>query len=266
MSIDGGNIQRLSGHAEFVEDCSFSVDCSHLVSFSGDQTVVLWDLQTGQKQRTIGKHTGEVWACDYSKYGIYFCSASSDKTVCIWDHRSHGEIASFYGHTETVWSCAFDPSWSSWRLASASSDMTVKVWNWKTLSVEHSFENHGNIVEHVTFSENGETLVSCGRDATVQILENFTDNSKRKLKILEGHEGRVNFCGFSCNNEGVILSCSDDKTIRAWDRVSGENRSVFSGHLNIVWSCDTRPLSNLTTVLASCSSDKSLRYNFVRTP
>ena len=258
--MDFSCVQRLSAHTKFVEDCSYSVDGSRLVSCSGDQTIVIWDAKTGEKQQTIGKHEAEVWACDYSKYDIYLCSASSDKTVRIWDQRLQGEIASFTGHTKPVWSCAFDPSWSSWRIASASSDMTVKVWNWKTLGVEKNFENHGNIVEHVTFSSDGETLVSCARDTTVHILENFMDDSRSKLTILRGHQERVNFCDFSRSGEQTLLSCSDDKTVRLWDRASGENKRTFVGHLNVVWGCDTRPVNN-TMILASCSSDKSLRYS-----
>lgn len=251
-------ILRLSAHSNFVEDCCYSADGSRIVSCSGDQTVLLWDAQTGKKLQTIGKHGAEVWSCDFSPFGIYICSASSDKTVRIWDQRVQGEIATFNGHTKTVWSCAFDPSWSSWKLVSASSDKTVKVWNWKTLGVEKNIENHQNNVDHVSFCKNGQSLVTGGRDKTVQILENYSDDSKRALKILTKHKKRVNYCCFFGIDDEFVLSCSDDQTIRVWDRVTLVNTNTFVGHVNNVWCCDTRPLGD-KMVLASCSSDKTVR-------
>ena len=256
--MDYPNILSLNGHSNFVEDCCYSADGSRIVSCSGDQTVLLWDAQTGEKTQTIGKHDAEVWSCDFSPFGIYICSASSDKTVRIWDQRLQGEIATFKGHSKTVWSCAFHPSWSSWKLASASSDKSVKIWNWKTLSVEQNIQNHQNNVERVSFSKNGQSLVTCGRDKTVQILENFSDNSKRALKILTKHKKRVNYCRFFGNDDESILSCSDDKTIKIWERVTLSNTRTFIGHLNNVWYCDTRPLGG-KTILVSCSSDKTVR-------
>ena len=252
------HILRLNGHSNFVEDCCYSADSSRIVSCSGDTTVLLWDAQTGQKIQTIGKHEAEVWSCNLSSFGIYICSASSDRTVRIWDQRAQGEIATFKGHTKTVWSCTFDPSWSSWKLASASSDRKVKIWNWKTLSVEQSIENHQNNVENVSFSKNGQSLVTCGRDRTVQILENYLDNSTRKLKILTKHKKRVNYCSFLGMEDELVLSCCDDKTVKLWDRTTLKNVRTFVGHLNNVWSCDTRPFAG-KTILVSCSSDKTVR-------
>ncbi|CAB4011824.1 WD-40 repeat-containing [Paramuricea clavata] len=257
--MDYPDILRLNGHSNFVEDCCYSADSSRIVSCSGDQTVLLWDTQTGQKTQTIGKHDAEVWSCDFSPFGIYICSASSDKTVRIWDQRVQGEVATFKGHTKTVWSCTFHQSWSSWKLASASSDNSVKIWNWKTLSVEQTIENHQNNVDHVSFSNNGQSLVTCGRDWTVQILENYSDKSERKLKILAKHRSRVNYCCFSGTDDELVLSCSDDRTVKVWDRVTLANTKTFTGHLNNVWSCDTRPLGD-RTILVSCSSDKTVRF------
>ena len=256
--MDYPHISRLNGHSKFVEDCCYSTDGSHIVSCSGDETVLLWDTKTCQKVQTIGKHDGEVWSCDFSQFGIYICSTSSDKTVRIWDQRGQGEIATFKGHTQTVWSCAFHPSWSSWLLASGSSDNSVKIWNWKTLSVEQNIQNHGNHVDHVSFSKNGESLVTCSRDKTVQVLENYSDDSKRELKILTKHERPVNYCCFYGTEDELILSCSHDKTVKVWDRVTLENTKTFTGHINNVWCCDTRPLGD-RAILASCSSDKTVR-------
>lgn len=256
--MDYPDALRLHGHSKFVEDCCYSADGSHIVSCSGDQTILLWDTQTGKMVQTIGNHNAEVWSCNFSPFGIYICSASSDRTVRIWDQRVQGEIATFKGHTHTVWSCAFHPSSLSWKIASSSSDKSVKIWNWKTLSAEHSIKNHQNNVDHVSFSQNGQSLVTCGRDKTVQILEDYSVKSKRKLKIISKHKGRVNYCCFSGTEDRMVLSCSDDKTIMMWNRETLSNTRTFAGHLNNVWCCDTRPLGDMN-VLVSCSSDKTVR-------
>jgi hypothetical protein len=73
------------GHTGWVGAVAYSPDGRHLVSGGRDQTVRLWDRETGQVVRELAGHTGWVGAVAYSPDGRYIVSGGEDGIVHIWD-------------------------------------------------------------------------------------------------------------------------------------------------------------------------------------
>jgi WD40 repeat protein len=67
---------------------SFSRDGKQLVSGSGDNTLKVWDAQTGQKTLTLKGHSDDVWSVSFSPDGKRIVSGSGDNTVKVWDISS----------------------------------------------------------------------------------------------------------------------------------------------------------------------------------
>ncbi|WP_374215839.1 hypothetical protein [Frankia sp. AiPs1] len=64
---------------------AFSPDGSLLVSCSTDQTVRVWDLDTGTTVAVLGDHSSWARGCVFSPDGSLVASASEDTTVRLWN-------------------------------------------------------------------------------------------------------------------------------------------------------------------------------------
>jgi WD40 repeat protein len=77
-------VQQLTGHTDWVMAVAYSPDGTRIVSGSDDQTVRVWDAQTGTEVQQLTGHTGPVSAVAYSPDGTRIVSGSSDQTVRQW--------------------------------------------------------------------------------------------------------------------------------------------------------------------------------------
>ncbi|MDT7949765.1 MAG: hypothetical protein RQ897_15615, partial [Thermoflexus sp.] len=58
-----------------------------LASGSDDKTVILWDVGTGERVRTLTGHTDDVNSVAFSPDGRLLASGSGDGTVILWGVR-----------------------------------------------------------------------------------------------------------------------------------------------------------------------------------
>lgn len=99
-----------------------------IASGSGDRTVRLWDIESGQSVLTLSIEDG-VTTVAISPDTKYVAAGSLDKSVRVWD-TSTGYLVERLegpdGHKDSVYSVAFAPNGKD--LVSGSLDKTIKMW------------------------------------------------------------------------------------------------------------------------------------------
>ncbi|SCO92770.1 related to WD40-repeat protein (notchless protein) [Fusarium oxysporum] len=236
-------LQTLEGHTDWVISVAFSNDGKLITSGSDDGIVKIWNIETGEEERTLECHMDSVTS-------VFIASGSYDKTVKIWNVATGKEEWTLEGHVRPVTSVVFSKDGKL--IASGSDGGTIKIWNMETGEEERTLECHTDWVSSVVFSNDDKLIASGSYDKTVKIWNVATGEEERTL---EGHTVWVSSVVFS-NDDKLIASGSYDKTVKIWNVATGKEERTLKGHMgpvsSVVFSKDDK-------LVASGSRDKTIK-------
>lgn len=135
----------------------------------------------------------------------------------------------------------------------------ICVWSLSNLQNEGALQlldsktAHGDMAWTVSFSPQGNSLASGGRDGKIG-LWTWNENTLELLKFLEGHTDQVLKVSFSPDGN-ILASASADKTIKLWNK-DGQLLRTLEGHTDQVRSIEFN-LDGQT--LISASEDKTAK-------
>jgi COMPASS component SWD2 len=203
-------------------------------------------------------HTCRVVSLAVSPVADVFFSASLDKTVRLWDLRSTAcqgmihlaaislpeEAALAPGSSAPASTDGRVRSCLSWDpmglvIAVAGADNTISLFDYRNYDKGPFFSirvGWTSALEFgsLTFSPSGKYILASAANANaIFLIDAF---SGQKLQEYSSHSNTANRAldaSFSPNGE-FVLSGSDDKTIRVWDTLSGQEVAVWSGHKDVV--------------------------------
>ena len=119
-------LKTLEGHKYSVLSVAYSPDGTKIISSSWDNTIKIWDANTGQCLKTLEGHSETIISVAYSPDGTKIISGSVDRTIKIWDANTGACLQILRGHSDYVNSVAFSPDGR--KIISGSGDGIVKIW------------------------------------------------------------------------------------------------------------------------------------------
>ncbi|HLP90783.1 MAG TPA: AAA-like domain-containing protein [Nostocaceae cyanobacterium] len=242
---------RLEKHGSPVLSVAFSPDGQTLASGSLDNTIKLWNVNTGKEITTLSGHGSRVYSVAFSPDGQTLASGSLDNTIKLWNVNTGKEITTLSGHGSSVISVAFSPDGQT--LASGSDDKTIKLWNVKTEKEINTLRGHGSLVTSVAFSPDGQILASGSFNGTIKL---WNVSTGQEITALRGHTYSVASLAFSLDGK-TLFSGSDDKIIKLWDLGTRKEITTLSRYNDE--SITSVALSSDGKILASGSSDKTIK-------
>jgi WD40 repeat protein len=201
-----------------------TADGKRAVSASWDNTLQVWDLESGAQLRTLSGHTGSVRAVALTPDDRWAVSASSDRTLKVWNLHVDGEPRTMAGHGAEVVGVIVCKDGR--RAVSASWDRTLKVWDLEERKLVHTLIGHTGGVNAVALTPDGKQAVSGSDDRTLKVWDL---ESGKELWTLAGHAGAVFCVAVSPDGERVV-SGSRDRTLKQWNLRTRKQLCTLLGH------------------------------------
>ncbi len=230
-------IRTLHSSDAGIMDCAVSADGSTLVSIAKDNSLTVWDSDTGTIHLNLTDHEADLWGCDINAEGDVIIATYSDGHLALWDTETGKKLQSWQAHEAGAISCAI--SADAGIAVSASKDKTLKVWNVQTSMEFSTLAGHQRTVTSCDIDAAGVLIVSSSNDGTLKIWDAKSGNLRFTLTIhlLKKGIDRLTFLSerdinFSCaiSADGrLVAGTSSTGTVTIWDTETGtEQISLFS--------------------------------------
>jgi serine/threonine protein kinase len=286
------SLLTLPAHSSWVTCVAASPNTPMFASSGLDDTIKVWNLNTGELLLTMTGHNRGVNTIAISPDGRTLVSGSDDYTVRVWSFLNGALLGALTGHSRDVNAVAISPDgkllvsggedrtirlWSMSTgallktlaevagmiktiaispdgkvLASGGLDNKIKLWSLRTGEFLQTFVGHLNPVHIITFTPDGQTLITGSKDKTIRFWDVETGSL---IRTLTEHIRDVNALAVTPNGR-VLVSGSSDSTIKLWDLTTGKLVMTWSDHTDTVNSLAITPDGKF---LISGSSDKTVR-------
>lgn len=204
-----------TGHSGLIASIAFTSDSKLVASGSWDNTIRIWDVQTGAQIRTLTGHTKSVTSVAFSPNGRLLASGSTDYTARIWDVSTGKLLRTLSKHTMPVESVAINRDGTI--LATSGLDKLIVLWDIASGKEIRTLTGHDGNVTSVAFSPDGKRLASSSWDKTVKLWDTATG------ALLQTLPAGIALMSVAYSPDGrMVAGAGSFSVIKIWDVASGQ--------------------------------------------
>ncbi len=229
--------RTLRGHTWLINRLKVNAEGSKALSSSWDNTLKLWNLNSGKCLKTMRGHEGWIKCLQTNAAWTQALSGSVDKTLKLWDLITGKCVKNLLGHESFV-NCV-QMSQDGKLAISGSRDGTIKMWDLITGECIKTLRGHEGPINCLRISTNERWAISGSQDATLKMWDLITGEC---IKTLRGHKNSIISLQMS-EDESRVISGSPDNTMIVWDLETGTPIKTSQGYLPCMNKEGTRVLS-----------------------
>jgi WD40 repeat protein len=247
----GDSLSEPERHGEPLTGISFAPDGSLIATSSEDQTVRLWEGQTGKSRSVLTSPQGVVNAVHFGKDAAVVFSAGADGKLVAWRHADDSAVDALppIGGKVNAFDMADDGS------RAVTGDETGRVWTWDLKSrtrLQAIDRRTYASVTSVAMSPDGKRIAMCGSERIVLVIGADSGSEVARLT-----PDVVSNLAVAFSPDGKLLaSGGDDGKVRLWDTATWKEVRALAGHEGSVRAVAFSPDGKR---VASGSSDTSAR-------
>jgi WD40 repeat protein len=146
----------------------WSADGRFVVTTGTDGFVNVWDAASGHLLKTLRGHVGRVQSPSFARRSDLVVTAGADHTARVWNvaKQEHEQVATLEGDAP-ITAAAFSPDES--RVVTGDANGVTEVWDWRHEKLLGTLPMHAALVTSVSFSRNGQRILSSSNDQTAKI-------------------------------------------------------------------------------------------------
>ncbi|GAB1300680.1 Transducin beta-like protein 3 [Apodemus speciosus] len=200
-----------------------------LVTASRALLLAQWAWREGTVSRLWKAiHTAPVASMAFDATSTLLATGGCDGAVRVWDIVRHYGTHHFRGSPGVVHLVAFHPDPTRLLLFSSAVDTSIRVWSLQDRSCLAVLTAHYSAVTSLSFSEDGHTMLSSGRDKICIVWDLQSYQTTRTVPVFESVEASVLLPkepapALGVKNAGLhFLTAGDQGLLRVWEAASGQ--------------------------------------------
>jgi WD40 repeat protein/DNA-binding SARP family transcriptional activator len=230
-------VNRFGGHETAVLDVAYTPDGKYFVSASGlfdpaasiveEDSLRLWNLESGEQIGSLDWHIGDMFQMDVSPDGRRVLSGHmTDDSLRLWDIATGQEIRHLEGHMAPIFSVTFSPDGR--RGLSGGIDSQIILWDLEKGTEIRRFLGSEGVIWALAVSPDGRTALS-GADDRVVIWWDL--ETGEEIHRFAGHE-EVTITGVTFSPDGKRALSGDTRgLVIEWDLEKREEIQRFAAHV-----------------------------------
>ncbi|KAK7940314.1 hypothetical protein WMY93_003640 [Mugilogobius chulae] len=239
LEICTGKIVHRIEHDDQEDITSFvlSYDDELLVTASRALLLKQWDWRQAQCTRSWKAiHSVPVASMTFDTTSTLLATGGCDGTIKVWDVVKQYCTHNLKGSSGVVHLIQFHPDPLKLQLFSSSLDCGIRMWDLRSSQCMCVLQSHYSAVTGLSFSSDGLTMISSGRDKICTVWDLKTQKVKRTVPVYEAVEGVVMlpekyaFSEIGVKNEGLhFITAGSKGVLRVWEASTA--RCVFTQDL-----------------------------------